>query len=142
MPAPPPSLQLPIPTEFSAPFWEAARQRKLVIQYCPDSGKYQHYPRPVSIYTGKRNVEWREVSGKGFVYAVTITRRGPPAFRRQEPYLIATVELDEGVRLLTQLVNCGIEDSQIGMRVRIGWRALNDEFLFPVFEPMPEIQNR
>jgi uncharacterized OB-fold protein len=135
MPAPPPSLQLPIPTEFSAPFWEAARQRKLVIQYCPESGKYQHYPRPVSIYTGKRNVEWREVSGKGFVYAMTITRRGPPAFRGQEPYLVATVELDEGVRLLTQIVNCNVEDARIGMRVRVRWRALNDEFSFPVFEP-------
>jgi uncharacterized OB-fold protein len=135
MPAPSPSLQLPIPTEFSAPFWEAARQRKLVIQYCPESGKYQHYPRPVSIYTGKRNVEWREVSGKGFVYAMTITRRGPPAFRGQEPYLVATVELDEGVRLLTQIVNCNVEDARIGMRVRVRWRALNDEFSFPVFEP-------
>jgi len=135
MPAPPPSPQLPIPTEFSAPFWEAARQQKLVIQYCPESGKYQHYPRPVSIYTGERNVEWREVSGKGFVYAVTITRRGPPAFRGQEPYLVATVELDEGVRLLTQIVNCNVEDARIGMRVRVRWRALNDEFSFPVFEP-------
>jgi len=135
MPAPPPSLPPPVPTEFSAPFWEAARQRKLVIQYCPESGNYQHYPRPVSIYTGKRNVEWREVSGKGIVYAVTITRRGPPAFRGQEPYLVATVELDEGVRLLTQIVNCNAEDARIGMRVRVGWRALNDEFSFPVFEP-------
>ena len=135
MPASPPSLPLPVPTGFSRPFWEAARQQKLVIQYCPESGKYQHYPRPVSIYTGKRNIEWREVSGKGFVYAVTVTRRGPPAFRGQEPYLVATVELDEGVRLLTHIVNCNIGDARIGMRVRLGWRALNDEFSFPVFEP-------
>ncbi len=132
---PPPSQPLPVPTEFSAPFWEATRQQKLVIQYCPESGKYQHYPRPVSIYTGKRNIEWREVSGKGFVYAVTVTRRGPPAFRGQEPYLVATVELDEGVRLLTHIVNCKIEDARIGMRVRVCWRVLSDEFSFPVFEP-------
>jgi len=135
MPAPPPSVPLPVPTGFSAPFWDAARQRKLVIQYCPESGKYQHYPRPVSIYTGKRNLEWREVTGKGFVYALTVTRRGPPAFRGQEPYLVATVELDEGVRLLTHVVNCKIEDARIGMRVRVCWRVLNDEFAFPVFEP-------
>ena len=63
MPAPSPAQPIPVPTNFSAPFWEAARQQKLVIQYCPDSGKYQHYPRPISIYTGKRNLEWREVSG-------------------------------------------------------------------------------
>jgi uncharacterized OB-fold protein len=135
MPAPLSSQPLPVPTEFSAPFWEATRQQKLVIQYCPDSGKYQHYPRPVSIYTGKRNIEWREVSGKGFVYALTITRRGPPAFRGQEPYLVATIELDEGVRLLTHVINCNIDEARIGMRVRLRWRVLSDEFSFPVFEP-------
>ena len=74
-------------------------------------------------------------SEKDRLYAVTITRRGPPAFRGQEPYLVATVELDERVRLLTQIVNCKTEDARIGMRVRVHWRALNDEFLFPVFEP-------
>ena len=135
MPDPLSSQPLPVPTNFSAPFWEAARQQKLVIQYCPDSGKYQHYPRPVSIYTGKRNIEWREVAGKGFVYALTTTRRGPPAFRGQEPYLVATVELDEGVRLLTQIINCDVDKARVGMRVRLRWRVLNDEFSFPVFEP-------
>lgn len=98
-------------------------------------GKYQHYPRPISIYTGKRNLEWREVSGKGFVYAVTVTRRGPPAFKGQEPYLVATIELDEGVRFLTQIVNCNLEDARVGMRVRVRWRTLSDQFSFPVFEP-------
>ena len=135
MAASPPTPPLPVATEFSAPFWEAARQQKLVFQYCPESRRYQHYPRPVSIYTGKRNIEWREVSGKGFVYALTVTRRGPPAFRGQEPYLIATVELDEGVRLLTHVVNCNIDDARVGMRVRVRWRALSDEMSFPVFEP-------
>ena len=135
MPDPLSSQPLPVPTNFSAPFWEAARQQKLVIKYCPDSGKYQHYPRPVSIYTGKRNIEWREVAGKGFVYALTITRRGPPAFRGQEPYIVATIELDERVRLLTQIINCDVDKAKVGMRVRLRWRVLNDEFSFPVFEP-------
>lgn len=56
------------------PFWQAAQKGELVIQYCKDSGKYQHYPRPVSIYTGKRNLEWRKVSGKGTIYAHTMIR--------------------------------------------------------------------
>jgi uncharacterized OB-fold protein len=135
MPDPLPSQPLPVPTEFSAPFWEAARRQKLLIQFCPEAGKYQHYPRPVSIYTGKRNIEWREVAGKGFVYALTVTRRGPPAFRGREPYIVATVELDEGVRLLTHVINCNIEDARVGMRVRLRWRVLSDDFSFPVFEP-------
>ena len=56
--------------DFSMPFWEATRQKKLLIQYCKVTGKYQHFPRPVSIFTGRRrDIEWREVSGKGKVSA-------------------------------------------------------------------------
>ena len=135
MPDPISTQPLPVPTNFSRPFWEAARRQKLIIQFCPNSGKYQHYPRPVSIYTGKRNIEWREVAGKGFVYALTTTRRGPPAFRGQEPYIVTTVELDERVRLLTQIINCDADKARVGMRVRLRWRVLSDEFSFPVFEP-------
>ena len=52
--------------DFSEPYWEGTRQKKLVIQYCKATGKYQHFPRPVSIFTGRRrDIEWREVSGKG-----------------------------------------------------------------------------
>ena len=55
-----------------------------MIQRCKVTGKYQHFPRPVSIFTGRRrDIEWSEVSGKGTVYSYTITERGPPAFPRQ-----------------------------------------------------------
>jgi uncharacterized OB-fold protein len=51
--------------DFGMPFWEATKQKKLVIQYCKTAKKYQHFPRPVSIFTGRRrDIEWREVSGK------------------------------------------------------------------------------
>ena len=61
---------------FSRPYWEATREKKLLIQYCRASGKYQHYPRPVSIFTGKRrDLEWRQVSGKGELYSYTVADR-------------------------------------------------------------------
>src|SRR4029079_6173211 len=60
--------------DFSEPYWEGTRQKKLVIQYCKVTGKYQHFPRPVSIFTGRRrDIEWREVSGKGVMFSWTIT---------------------------------------------------------------------
>ena len=68
------------------PFWEATRQKKLVIQYCKTAKKFQHFPRPVSIFTGRRrDIEWREVSGKGMVFSYTIAHRGTPAFRAPSP---------------------------------------------------------
>jgi len=63
--------------DFSEPYWEGTKQKKLVLQRCKATGKFQHFPRPVSIFTGRRrDIEWKEVSGKGTVYSYTITERG------------------------------------------------------------------
>ncbi len=63
-----------------------ASRRSSCIQYCKTAKKYQHFPRPVSIFTGRRrDIEWREVSGKGTVYSYTIAHRGTPAFRAPSP---------------------------------------------------------
>src|SRR5574341_1778552 len=97
---------VPVPLSFSKPFWDAARKGVLLLQYCPVAGKYQFYPRPVSVYTGKRNLEWRQASGKGTVYTYTTTYRPPAPFKDVPPYLIATVELEEKVRIMTNLINC------------------------------------
>ena len=62
---------------FSKPYWDATREKRLVIQYCRATGKYQHYPRPVSLYTGRRrDIEWREVSGTGEIFSYSCTYRG------------------------------------------------------------------
>ena len=124
----------PKPSSMTREFWEGATQGKLMLQYCRDTGKFQFYPRPVSIYTGRRNLEWREASGTGSVYTYTVTHRGPQPFRGIPPYIIVTVELDEGVRMMSNLVNCEPDDVRVGMRVRVTWTPTGD-YQFPVFEP-------
>ena len=93
---------LPRPNTYmdTQPFWQAAKNGKLVIQYCKDTGKPQFFPRPVSLANGKRNLEWREVSGKGTVYSYTNTFSAWPGHEDRVPYLVALVELQEGVRIL------------------------------------------
>ena len=124
----------PVMQNFSKPFWDAAAEKKLLLQYCPDSGKYQFYPRPISVQTGKRNLEWRESPGRGTVYTFTITRRSPLPVKGLQPYVVATVELEEGVRIMTNLVNCSPEQVRIGMAVKLAWVKAGDAN-FPVFEP-------
>ncbi len=126
---------LPVPTSITKPFWEAAKQRRLVIQYDPDAGAYQFYPRAISVATGKRNLEWREVSGKGSVFSYTITHVPTPGFEDKAPYAIASIDLDEGVRMLAGLVNVDPEAVKIGMRVRVCWEDLSDEITYYAFEP-------
>src|SRR6516162_1852515 len=113
--------------DFSEPYWEGTKQKKLVIQYCKATGKYQHFPRPVSIFTGRRrDVEWREVSGKGVVFSYTVTHRGTPAFRGAEPYAVVSVTLDVGVNFIANIVNCTTAELKIGMKVKPYWHPLDD----------------
>ncbi|MGE0338704.1 MAG: Zn-ribbon domain-containing OB-fold protein [Xanthobacteraceae bacterium] len=116
------------------PFWQAAQKGELVIQYCKDSGKYQHYPRPVSIYTGKRNLEWRKVSGKGAIYAHTMIRIPGPGLDGRLPLPVATVELDEGVRMIANIIETDAGDIKIGARVEVAWDKITDDFQYPAFK--------
>ena len=127
----PPAPQV---TNFTRHFWDAACERRLVLQYCTEAQKFQHYPRPVSLYTGRATLEWREVSGAGLIYALTTTRRGPAAFRGREPYLVATIELDEGVRMMSNLRSDADDPAaQIGARVLLSWQPTQGGFNLPIF---------
>jgi uncharacterized OB-fold protein len=127
-PAPKPSVYVD-----TAPFWEAAKQGKLVLQFCKDTNQFQHYPRPVSIFTGSRNLEWREVSGRGLVYACTVIRVPGPGLDGRLPLSVVTVELDEGVRMLGNIVNVEADKVAIGQRVEVTWDRLSDDFQYPAF---------
>lgn len=127
----------PLPRENvyvdTRPFWEGARQGKLVLQYCTEAKKFQHYPRPVSIYTGRRTLEWREVSGKGKIYATTVVRIPGPGLDGRLPLCVATVELDEGVRMIANVLDCTPEQLKIGLPVVLAWDHLDPEHPYPAF---------
>ena len=130
-----PKRPLPEGWILTRPFWEATRTGKLMIQYDPAVGQYQFYPRSVSVWTGRRNLEWRAVSGKGTLYSFTETHVAPPGFEELAPYMIGVIELDEGVRMMTPLENLTVEEARLGMRMRVCWQKLSDEITYPAFEP-------
>lgn len=120
---------------ISAPFWEGTREKKLMIQYCRDTGQYQFFPRPVSVFTGSNNLEWREVSGSGEVFSFTIARVGRGGFADAVPFIVATVLLDEGVTILSNIVDCDIDQVEIGMKVKPAWAPLEDGTNLLLFRP-------
>lgn len=117
----------------TAPFWEGVRNRELVLQYCSDTGRFQHYPRPVSIYTGSRNLEWRKVSGKGVIYAKTVVNIAGPGLEGRLPLPVVTVDLDEGARLLGNIVDSEPSQIVIGARVEVAWDHIADDVYYPAF---------
>jgi uncharacterized protein len=123
------------PAPFTAPYWEAARDHRLVIQFCPDAERYQFFPMPMSQYTGRRDLEWREVPATGRLFSYTITHRGPGPFRGHEPYVVASVELDAGVRVIGILVGAASEGIEIGMPVVGCWSDLPDGNSLLMFTP-------
>ena len=125
----------PLMRPFSKPYWDATREKKLVIQYDPVAGKYQHFPRPVSLYTGKRNLEWREVSGKGEIFSFTIARRTREPFQGHEPFYIATVTLDVGVNVMANVIHCDTADMRVGLKVKPYWAPLPNGTHLLMFEP-------
>lgn len=120
-------------TEFgdptTAPFWAAAERRELVIQRCTACGTHQFYPRPFCLSCGSHDVEWVETAGTGIVHATT-TVHLQVLPDMEPPYVVALVELDEGPRLVTNLVKPA---PAIGDRVEVSWRERTDAPPLPVF---------
>jgi uncharacterized OB-fold protein len=131
------SRQRPVPkanrfVETDA-FWQATEQGELVLQYCRDSGQFQHYPRPVSIYSGSRNLEWRRVTGSGTIYACTTVRVPGPGLEGRLPLSVVTIELDEGVRILGNILEADPADVAIGQRVELAWDTIGEDVRYPAF---------
>jgi uncharacterized OB-fold protein len=123
------------PANFSLPFWEGTREKKVLLQYCPRTKQYQYYPRPVSLFTGRRDLEWREVSGHGEIFSYTVARLGNGPFRGHEPYVIALVRLLEGVNVMAHVVRCDLDAIKVGMKVVPFWAPLPDGFNLLMYQP-------
>lgn len=127
-------LTRPIPDALTEPFWEAAREGKLLIQRNPKSGRAQWYPRRYCLDDWSVEPEWFEASGKGTLYSFTVIPRSGieevPA-----PYVLAIVELEEGARMGATLVDVDPDEVKIGMALEVVFVPLGDEFSIPRFRP-------
>jgi uncharacterized OB-fold protein len=108
---------LPHADNVSAPFWAAAAEGKVLFQECPKCGHRQFYPRAMCTACAATPA-WREASGRGTVHTFTIIRQNwAKPFKDELPYVVAMIELDEGVKMMTNLTDCDVDDVHIGMAV-------------------------
>lgn len=126
----------PPESECGRPFWDATREERLLIPYSTASGQPFWFPREVAPDTLDDGVEWREASGRGTVYAVSVQHKpGPGRDPDAGPYAVALVDLPEGVRVMGNVVGCEPDDVAVGMAVRVCWHELSDGRKLPMFEP-------
>ena len=123
--------------EFHRPFWEALKAHELRVQKCDDCGTLRYVPKEICPRCGSQACSWTQVSGRGRVYTYTVIHRGPtPAYQADAPYVIAHVELDEGPRVISNLIGCDSADVRIGMPVEVVYEDVSDEWTLFKFRPV------
>lgn len=127
---------VPEPTPHSAPYWEGLNRRKLLLQKCCGCGQIRHYPRPMCPSCHSMEVEWVEASGRCVIHSWTITHHAfHPGVREDLPYTLATVDLEEGVRMLAQLRGVPDDKLRIGLPVRVAFETVKDGLTLPYLVP-------
>jgi hypothetical protein len=125
----------PIPTPLTAPYWQAAREGRLVLQRCEACGRHQFYPRSICTACASERLTWRDASGRGHVKSFTVIRRAvSAAYEPEVPYVVALIALAEGPTLMSNVVGCAPEAVRIGAPVRVRFDAWSDAIHVPVFE--------
>jgi uncharacterized OB-fold protein len=125
---------LPQPSALSAPYWQAAREGRLVVQRCAACGHRQLYPRSLCTQCAGERLEWMEASGDGRVKSFTVIHRAvSAAYEPDVPYVVALIELAEGPTLMSNIVGCAPEAVRIGAPVRVRFDPWSPDFKLPVF---------
>ncbi len=110
------------------PFFDAAANGKLLIKHCDDCNQFHHYPRALCPFCASDRTRWREAKGSGTIHTYSVLRRGATV-----PYCIAYVTLDEGVSMLTNIVDCDLDSVRVGQRVKLVCKTTDGGCAVPMF---------
>ncbi len=122
--------------EETKEYWEGCKSHELRIQRCRDCRTYRWYPRPMCQKCNSMNTEWIKTGGRGTLYSWTVVVHATGAVWTEEvPYIVAIVELEEGVRMLSNMVDCQPEELWVGMPVEVVFHDATEQVSLPKFKP-------
>jgi uncharacterized OB-fold protein len=123
------TIPAPQPNVETQHYFDAASQGKLVIKKCTVCGQAHHYPRALCPFCGSDRTEWIPTSGRGTVYSYSVMRRAAP------PYAIAYVTLPEGPTMMTNIVDCDLDQIRVGQNVKVVFKPSDGGAAVPMFTP-------
>lgn len=128
---------------LTQPFWDAAKEERLVVPQCSNCGTFRLPPSAYCFVCQTRPFEWTELAGTGTIYSFTVVRHPlHPDLAGIIPYVSGVVELDgtqgAGARMLVNIIDCDPETVKVGDAVEIVWEHVNDEMTTPRFRPIPQ----
>jgi uncharacterized OB-fold protein len=127
---------IPVPNEWTKPFWDSAKQQVLSLQRCRACRKFQHPPYPTCVNCMAIDLTFEPVSGRGAIYTYTIMyHTGDKRFASAVPYASIIVELDDapGALMAANLLDAEYTEAEVGRRVEVVFQKLNDEITLPQF---------
>jgi len=110
-------------------YWQGTKDGKLMLKKCNACGETHFYPRAICPHCFSDDTDWYEASGKGTIYTYSVMRRA------EIPFVIAYVTLDEGVTMMTNIVECDFDSVEVGQAVEVIYRATEGDQALPVFRP-------
>ena len=132
-----PDWNKPLPTIVgeTKPYWDACRQGRLLLQKCDKCSEFQFYPRGICANCWSNDIQWVQSSGKGTVWTFTVTYQNRTPGFDEGPYVLALVELEEGIKMFANIVDCDPGTVEIGMPVEVTFVRANDQVSVPFFKP-------
>jgi uncharacterized OB-fold protein len=125
---------LPEITPLTEPFWRGAQERRLMVQRCNDCSDYRFPPEIYCLACGSENGEWVQASGRATLYSWTVGHPPMlPYFMERAPWPVAVVQLEEGPRMVTNIVDAPPDDYEIGMALTVDFEDVDDDVTLPVF---------
>ncbi len=132
-----PVKPVPVVAPWARPFWDAAREGRLILQHCKNCDRVIHYPRVACPHCSSTDLDWQPASGLGTIYSWTeVQSNAPSAFAGDVPYVVAVIRLAEGVHMLSNVIECDHDELVCDLPVEVVFERLNDEFSLPKFRPV------
>ena len=127
-------FDLPTPDAETKPFWDACKDGRFLLRHCNACGRDHYYPRPFCPTCWSDDVSWVPAAGRGTLYTYSVVHVNDlPPFPERVPYVAAIVELDEGPRVMTNIVDVPFDELQVGTPVTVEFTAISDDVTIPVF---------
>jgi len=131
---------LPLPTIDTQPFWDYCKKHELRMQKCSQCGYIRYPPSIVCPKCHYMEAEWVRLSGRGKVFSFVICHYVyDKAFANDIPYAVASIELEEGPRMISNIIGCKLEEIKVGMPVEVDFEDVANEFALPKFKPRAQI---
>jgi uncharacterized protein len=129
-------FDLPTPDSDTQHWWDANAEGRLLVVRCQDCNELFYYPRPFCPRCGADSVKWEQVSGKATLYTWSVVHQNDlPPFNEKVPYVAAIVDLVEGPRMMTNVVDCDFDELRVGMALQVDFEDIGEGFTIPVFRP-------